>query len=179
MLTQPFLTNSVQISRMISCFYPPNPVGFCFSHPEVPRSSCCLSWDLWRVPGPDEYVICFECFLWKMIGRSSQEWGIIGDVELGCSLHWSQVEKAGQRCGRGDGDSVTCRDFQEMAIRYVVCAPIASLPPIVTVTIIVAVIIAVTVVTVLQDNSDYTQNQSKIWLSMKRMESMKRLQKPA
>lgn len=127
MLTQPFLTNSVQISRMISCFYPPNPVGFCFSHPEVPRSSCCLSWDLWRVPSPDEYVICFV-FLkddWQKQSGVGNNWG--------CGTRVFIALKSGRK---GWAEMWPWRwrfsDLQRFsgdAIRYVVCAPIASLPP--------------------------------------------------
>lgn len=87
-----------------------------------------------------------------------------GDVELGCLLPQSQVEKAGQRCGRGDGASVTCRDFQEMR-SDTWSGSYRILATIVTVTIIVAVIIAVTVVTVLQDNSDgrlYTKSKQDL-----------------
>ena len=126
-VTWPFLTNSVQISRTISCFYPPNPVGFCFSHSEVPGNSCCLSRDLWRVPSPDEYVISFA-FLkdnWQKQSGVGNDWG--------CGTRVFIALKSGRK---GWAEMWPWRwsfsDLQRFsgdAVRRAVCAPVVSLPP--------------------------------------------------
>ena len=120
MLTWPFLTASVRFSRMISCLYPPNPLGFCLSHLEVPGNSHCLSWDPLESSSPDERVVNFcisERYLAEVVRTNCQErwddwgWGaqVFIALDPGRTCRW-----IGQRCGSGDGVSVTWREVREM-----------------------------------------------------------------
>lgn len=164
--------------RTISCFYPPNPLGFCFSHPEVPETPA-ASHEFFGESQAQMNVWSALHFS-EVTGRSSQnELSGVGN-DWGCGTQVFIALKSGRKgwaemC-RVDGASVTCRDFSGDWIRYAVCTPIASSPPS-SWSPLSSQLLLLWLCSKISQIGDYTGNQIKIWLYVKIMESMKRLRK--
>ena len=150
MPTRPFLTNSVQIFRTISCFYPPNPLGFCFSHPEVPETPT-ASHEFFGESQAQMNVWSALRFS-KVTGRSSQnELSGVGN-DWGCGTQVFIALKSGRK---GWAEMWPWRwsfsDLQRLFRRFDQIRGLYSYRILATIIVVTTVSIVAAVVTVLQD----------------------------